>query len=47
MNHKKIRRKNNFSILKMKNCKETSSLHRSKYAAYIETPLVTVFNGYM
>ena len=31
---------------KVKNCKDTSSLHRSKYTGCTETPQFTVIKGY-
>ena len=46
MNHKKIRRKKSFLIPKVKNCKGTLSLHRSKYTACIATLQFTVIKGY-
>ena len=39
--------KNNFLIPKVKNCLGTSSFHRSKNTACMETQLFTVTKGYM
>ena len=45
--HEPQENKKVFLIPNVKNCKGTSSLHRSKFIVCIETPLFTVIKVYM
>ena len=45
--HEPQENKKVFLIQNVKNCKGTSSLHRSKFIVCIETPLFTVIKVYM